>query len=42
LIFTMQTMDNILNNSGKNSFISFSWYTLLLFIKILICNIHRL
>jgi hypothetical protein len=24
LIFTMQTMDNILNNSGKNSFISFS------------------
>jgi hypothetical protein len=27
LIFTMQTIDNILNNSGKDSFISFWWYT---------------
>jgi hypothetical protein len=26
LIFTMQTIDNILNNSGKDSFISFWWY----------------
>jgi hypothetical protein len=27
LIFTMQTIDNILNNSDKDSFISFWWYT---------------
>jgi hypothetical protein len=26
-IFTMQTIDNILNNSGPYSFISFWWYT---------------
>jgi hypothetical protein len=27
LIFVMQTIDNILNNWGKESFISFWWYT---------------